>query len=224
MKEYDAVESNNTSALHWLSHVLSWQGEHAEAIRRAQRAVEVDPLSRLMHMNLSYIYMDAGDFGESIRVADETWERYPNYWEQMGNLFHTHLRAGRPADAAEAMQLWAAGTGRDVEAADQLGRLFVRHHRGEAVRLPPDLLERVRFVLEDRGQILAFFGDVESTLAALDQAVRERSGARSALSMKVNPLYDFLRDDPRFLELMRRAGLNPDQRGDTSREDAGPLG
>ncbi len=64
-------------------------------------------------------------------------------------------------------------------------------------------------MLEDLGQIYAFFEDAESTLAALDQAVRERSGARSALSMKVNPLYDFLRGDQRFLELMRRVGLNP---------------
>ena len=75
------------------------------------------------------------------------------------------------------------------------------------VRVSRDLLDRVEFVLEDMGQIYAFFGDAENTLAALDQAVRERSGARSALSMKVNPLYDFLRDDPRFLELMRRVGL-----------------
>ncbi len=170
-----AIHSNNTSALHWLSHVLSWQGDHAEAIRRAKRAVEVDPLSRLMHMNLSYIYMDAGDFEKSIRIADETWERYPRYWEQMGNLFLTHLRAGRPADAARAMQLWATGTGRDLEATDQLGRLFVRHYQGEPVQLSPDLLERVRFVLEDLGQIYAFFQNAESTLAALDQAVRECS-------------------------------------------------
>ncbi|MCZ6707706.1 MAG: tetratricopeptide repeat protein, partial [Chloroflexi bacterium] len=142
-----AIHSNNTSALHWLSHVLSWQGEHTEAIRRAKRAVEVDPLSRLMHMNLSYIYMDAGDFEKSIRIADEVWKRYPRYWEQMGNLFLTHLRAGRPADAATAMQLWAAGTGRDLEATDQLGRLFIRHDQGEPVQLTPDLLERMQFVL-----------------------------------------------------------------------------
>ena len=73
------IQSNNTSALHWLSHVLSWQGEYTEAIRWANRAVAVDPLSTLMHMNLSYIYMDAGDFETSIRIAEETWERDPQY-------------------------------------------------------------------------------------------------------------------------------------------------
>jgi len=158
-------------------------------------------------MNLSYIYMDAGDFEESIRIANETWERDPYYGEQMGNLFLTYLRDDRPADAAKAMQLWAASTDRDVEAVAQIGRLFIRYHQGESVQLPRDLLDRAEFVLEDRGQIYAFFGDAENTLAALDKGVRERSGARNVLSMKVNPLYDFLRGEPRFLELMRRAGL-----------------
>ena len=122
-------------------------------------------------------------------------------------MFLTYLRAERPADAAKAMKLWAASTGRDVEAVDQIGRLFIRHHQGESIRLSSDLLERGGFVLEDRGQIYAFFKDADNTLAALDRAVRERSGARNVLSMKVNPLYDFLRDDARFLELMRSAGL-----------------
>ena len=170
-------------------------------------AVEVDPLSTLMRVNLSYIYMDAGDYKESVRVAGETRERDPHYAELMGNLYLTHLRAGRPADAARAMQLWAADTGRDLEATDQVGRLFIRHHQGEPVQMSRDLLNHGEYVLEDVGQIYAFFGDAENTLAALDQAVRERSGARSALSMKVNPLYDFLREDTRFLELMRRVGF-----------------
>jgi TolB-like protein len=202
------IQSNNTSALHWLSHVLSWQGEHAEALRWASRAVEVDPLSTLMRMNLSYIYMDAGDFEASIRIANETWERDLHYGEQMGNLFLTYLRAERPADAAKAMQLWAASTGRNLEAVDQIGRLFIRHHQGELIRLSSGLIERAGLVLEDEGQVYAYFRDAENTLSALDRGVRERSGARNALSMKVNPLYDFLRDDPRFLELMRQAGLD----------------
>jgi hypothetical protein len=106
------------------------------------------------------------------------------------------------------MQLWAASTGRDLEAVDQIGRLFLRHNQGELIHLSSDLIERAGLLLEDQGQIYAYFRDVENTLSTLDRAVRERSGARNALSMRVNPLYDFLRDDPRFLELMRQAGFD----------------
>jgi hypothetical protein len=161
-----------------------------------------------MHMNLSYIYMDAGDYEESIRIANETWERDPHYGEAMGNLFLTYLRAARPADAAKAMQFWAASTGRDVEATGEIGRLFIRHQQGETIDLPSGLLERAGFVLEDRSQIYAYFEDAENTLATLDQAVRERSGARNVLSMKVNPLYNFVKNSPRFIELMRSVGLD----------------
>ena len=49
--------------------------------------------------------------------------------------------------------------------------------------------------------------NAEATLAALAVAVEERSASRSALSMKINPAYDFVRDDPRFTTLLRNAGL-----------------
>ena len=204
------IQSNNTSALHWLSHVLSWQGWHTEAIRWAERAVEVDPLSTLMHMNLSYIYTDAGDFDRAIDIANEAWKRDPNYPELAGNLWLTYLRAGRPADAANAMERWATGTGRDTQAVAQVGRLFVRYHgTGEPVQLSADLVLRAEFGSEDLAQVYACVRDADSTIAALDRAVLERSGSRSVLSMKVNPLYDFVRDDPRFIELVKRVGLQP---------------
>jgi serine/threonine-protein kinase len=204
------IEPNNTNALHWLSHVLSWQGQHAEALEVAARAVEVDPLSTLMPMNLSYILADDGQFDESIRVANEIWQRDPDRSEQTGILWLTMLRAGRVEGAVEAMQIWAMATERDTEAVKQVGKLLLRYQQtGETVDLPADLLERAAFGSEDLGQVYAYFKDTENTLIALDQAVEERSGSRSVLSMKVNPLYDFIRDDPRFLELMARAGLKP---------------
>jgi tetratricopeptide (TPR) repeat protein len=205
-----SIQSNNTSALHWLSHVLSWQGQHAEAIRLAERAVEVDPMSPLMRLNRSYIYMDSGAFDRAIELATEGRKRDPDYPEWMGNLWLTYLRAGRPAEAAKAMQEWAAATRRKPEVMDQIGGLFVRHQEtGEPVHLDPDLARRGEFGLEDLGQVYAAVGDADGTIDALDRAVRERSGSRSILSMRVNPLYDFIRDDPRFLALMERVGLKP---------------
>ncbi len=204
------IQSNNTNALHWLSHVLSWQGRHAEAIQWAQRAAEVDPLSTLMQMNLSYVLMDSGDFDRAIDIATSAWNRDSTYPELVGNLWLTYLRADRPEEAAEAMRQWAADTGRDREATNRVGDLLVRHRRtGGSADLPADLLERAEFGSEDLAQVHAFVGDAAHTIEALELAVRERSGSRSVLSMKVNPLYDFIRDDPRFVSLLRRVGLEP---------------
>ena len=203
------VQSNNSGALHWLSHVLSWQGHHEEAIELATRAADVDPLSPLMNMNLGYILMDAGDFDTAFKIASEVRQRHPNYAEQLGNLYLTYLRAGRPVDAADAIQGWAAATGRDVEAATQIGESFVRYDRtGQPVQLSTELVKRLELGYEDLGQVYAFVGDGESALNALEIAFEERSGSRSLLSMKLNPGYDFIRDDPRFVALMHRVGLS----------------
>jgi TolB-like protein/class 3 adenylate cyclase len=202
------VETNNAGALHWLSHLLSWQGRHEEAVQVARRAVEADPLSRLMAMNLSYILMDADDYDGSIEVAYSAIERFPDNPEQHGNLWQTFLRAGRPEEAAETMQRWAAATGRDVQAAKEVGQAFVRYGRtGEAQQLSTELLDRLGATMDDLGMIYAFVGDREGALDALERAYKARAGSRSVLSMKVNPAYDFIRDDPRFTALLRRVNL-----------------
>ena len=51
-------------------------------------------------------------------------------------------------------------------------------------------------------------GDGDKTMQALEIAFEERLGSRSILSMKINPVYDFLRDDPRFIALLARVGLS----------------
>jgi TolB-like protein/tetratricopeptide (TPR) repeat protein len=204
------VQSNNTNALHWLSHVLSWQGQHEEAIGLARRAVEVDPHSGLMAMNLSYMFMDFGDLEKSIELAREALRLHPDLTELYGNLWLTYLRAGRPEDASATLAEWAALTGRDAEAAREVGKAFIRHGQtGEAQELSSELLDRVEFGSEDLGQVYAFVGDAEGTLRALEKAYEERSGSRSVLSMKLNSGYDFIRTDPRFVSLMQRVGLAP---------------
>jgi hypothetical protein len=50
-------------------------------------------------------------------------------------------------------------------------------------------------------------GNKEAAFAWLEEAYSEHSTALP--SLKVNPIYDPLRDDPRFHELMSRIGLAP---------------
>lgn len=203
------IESNNTGALHWLSHVLSWQGRHDEALALARKAVAVDPLSRLMQMNLAYILVDAGNFDEAIPLARSVIKRTPNFVSQMRNVFLHELRSGNVENGANGLEAWAAAESRDIAAARDIGKLFVRYQQsGEPQAISDELVTRLDLGSEDLAQVYAFVGDREHTLQALEIAFDERSGSRSVLSMKLNPGYDFIRGDPRFVALLKRLGLS----------------
>jgi len=202
------VESNNTGALHWLSHVISWQGRYDEALEVARKAVAVDPLSRLMQMNLAYILVDAGAYDEALPLASAVIASRPNFVSAMRNAFLHELRAGNIEAGAAAIEAWADAEGRDVAAAREIGKLFVRHQQtGVPQKISDEFVTRLELGSEDLAQIYAFVGDKDSAIEALDVAFEERSGSRSVLSMNINPAYDFIRDDPRFISLLAKLGI-----------------
>ncbi len=201
------IQPNHSGALHWLSHVVSWQGKHDEAVALARKAVAVDPLSRLMKMHLAYVLVDAGDFENAIPLARMTISAPPYLTSRLRNLWLHELRAGNAEVGAEVLEHWAEG--RDVAAARDIGKLFVQHQRsGEPQEISDELVTRLELGSEDLAQVYAFVGDGESALQALEIAFEERSGSRSVLSMKINPGYDFIRDDPRFVALLQKLGLS----------------
>jgi serine/threonine-protein kinase len=201
------IQPSHSGALHWLSHVVSWQGKHEEAVALARKAAAVDPLSRLMKMHLAYVLVDAGDFENAIPLARTTISAPPYLTSRLRNLWLHELRAGNAEVGAEVLEHWAEG--RDVAAARAIGKLFVRHQQsGEPQEISDALVTRLELGSEDLAQVYAFVGDGESALQALEIAFEERSGSRSVLSMKINPAYDFIRDDPRFIELLQKLGLS----------------
>jgi TolB-like protein/Tfp pilus assembly protein PilF len=200
------IESTNVHALHWYAHLLSWQGRHRDALTAADLTVEADPLSALALTNLSYILADARQWDRSFEVADRVLESGP-YSPLMGNLWIFNLRARRPEEAAVQLLGWADATGRDSSAAAELGELFIRAQAlGEQVELSEELIDRLQ-IGGDLPEIYAAIGDAEGTLEALRVALLNETGIRSLLSMKINPSYDFVRDDPRFLVMLEEIGL-----------------
>ncbi len=205
-----SIKANNSDALHWLSHVLSFQGIHKEAVATARKAVEVDPYSPLMNMNLAYILMDDKRFDETAYYRDFTLELRPNYTELWRNTWLTFMRAGDFKSATESLVNWASGTGRDPAIARKLGEILEKsHNSGEMAEFPEELLATLGIGTENLGQVYAAGGDTENALKELRIALDEHAGSRSVLSMKINPLYDFIRSDPRFIQLMKEANLAP---------------
>ncbi len=203
------IVSDNPNVLHWLSHTLSWQGRHEDAVAIARRAVEADPKSKMMRTNLAYILVDAGQFDEGLEIAWSMYDSDPDYTVQRRNLFLHELRAGRVERAATTFINYTRAIGADTDAARQIADMFVAYAQsGEMGALTPDLIERAELGTEDLAQVFAFVGDAEGTFRALREAIDSRSGSRSVLSMKINPAYDFIRDDPRFGAMLSEIGLD----------------
>ena len=199
---------HNTNVLHWLSHVVSWQGKHEEALRYARRALQADPESKMMRTNLAYILVDAGQFDEGLAMARSLQATHPDYVVLRRNLFLHELRAGRARDAAETFTKYTAATGGDAAAAAEIGRMFVAwQESGTVGAVTESLIARAQLGSEDLAQVLAFVGDADGAIVALQEATAENSGSRSVFSMKIHPGYDYFRNDPRFRALLAEVGL-----------------
>ena len=81
--------------------------------------------------------------------------------------------------------------------------------RDDALRVLAELKERQNAGYVPAGAfVLAYSGlaDREQTLIWLEQAYKEQS--LIMLFLKVHPVFDSVRDDPRFKDLLRRVGLD----------------
>jgi TolB-like protein/Tfp pilus assembly protein PilF len=202
------IEAHNTSVLHWLSHTLSWQGQHDEALEVARLSVAIEPFSRLMNMNLAYILIDAGQYDEALSIANELRQRQPGFAAVRRNLYLHELRSGRIQDGARSFENYTTATGGDPAAAGAIANMFIAYaESGEVGRITDELVAAALLGSEDLPQILALVGDADGALKALRIALDQRSGSRSVLSMKINPAYDFIRDEPRFQQMLSEIGL-----------------
>ena len=117
------------------------------------------------------------------------------------------MRANRAVDAAIQLEHWARATGRDVEATREVSEQIVRAQSGEAdVDISEELIAKMDIGTEVP-EIYAAIGNADKTIAALQDAHKTGVGFRSLLSMRINPSYDFIREDPRFIELLAQIGL-----------------
>jgi eukaryotic-like serine/threonine-protein kinase len=190
-------------------------GRGEEALAEVQRAIELDSLSVRANANWASILFSMRQYDRAIDQFRKTLELDPNVAPVHESLGYAFEQKGMYVEAiaewSKALTLSGAG-----EQASSLERTYAASGFETAVRaLTQQRLEKLNERLK-RGEyvpaidyVTAYIrlGDKEQGFVWLDKAVQERNG--SALEIKVNPIYDKLHDDPRFQDLMARAGLIP---------------
>jgi serine/threonine protein kinase/tetratricopeptide (TPR) repeat protein len=204
--ELDPADSN---ARHWYSHYLLALGRFDESLAQAQRAVEQDPISPMMATHLGEHYHLARQDDLAVKQLERALElnpRFPAAHVLLGEAYETQHRYADAEREFLSVEDAFAGTSR-VKAA--LARIHARSgRRGEALRELKELaLDRPgRYVApHDLAWGYAALGDADRAMEWLEKAYAERSSALTYL--EIEPLFDPLRGDPRFADLVRRVGL-----------------
>jgi tetratricopeptide (TPR) repeat protein len=188
---------------------LTFMGHFEESIFHYERALELDPFSLQINMNLATTYFLRGEYERAINHLTKTGELEPNYMPIHFVLGCTYIQQGRLDEAIAEFQLIYK---LDDEAYLALGFMGYAH----GLQKQWDEAVTILNVLEEISQrkyvspysmlvIHLVIGPRERVFELLEQLYQERNDW--LVWLKVSPELKILRNDPRFIDLLRRVGF-----------------
>lgn len=209
-----AVELNPglAAAHNLLGRTLYAYERHAEAQAAMQKSLSLDPLSTMMYTGAGEAYYFARDYEKSVLYYRMGLELDPRFDGTHTGLARSLEALGRFDEARAEYE-----EGRRLSsgiAAPSFGLAHLAAASGneaEARRILAELIEgRAHEVVSAWGIAVlhASLGDVDEAFRWLEIAMEERSPG--LILLRVHPRLDSIRNDPRYLPLVRRAGLESD--------------
>jgi TolB-like protein/DNA-binding SARP family transcriptional activator len=201
-----AIELNPSDATSRSAYafLLQYTGRTEAALEQQEMAHRLEPLSQGISANLAWTHYFARNYDRAIEVFSRNLELDSNAAAMHNGLGRAYEQLGRREQALAAYR-------RAVTLSDRAqGKATLSHGLAtfgfiEEARALRDDLVRGRsdpFVL---AIAFAGLGEADSAIAQLERA--GRAGTYGVNHISVDPLFDSLRDDPRFQELLAQLGL-----------------
>jgi tetratricopeptide (TPR) repeat protein len=197
-----ANNPNYAIAHAWYANTLLVQGKFAEAEAEYWRAHELDPLNPQFFNNLAETCHYQRQSDRCLAQAARALELDPgNQWARF-NQAKCYTQAGR---YEEALRVPLSDLYKNL---NRFCILALSGRQAEARKLLP-------LVLKDWGQTSPYvmgigymcLGDKETAFVWLQKAAEQQQA--DLVSLKIDPAFEPLRDDPRYAALLRRVGLSP---------------
>jgi serine/threonine-protein kinase len=209
-REYKrALELNpdEVTAHHRYGVFLMVNGQTDEGLKELKRALELDPASLPINADLGIYYCSAlRDPDRGIAQLKKTIELAPDWPRPHNMLSNCYAQKGMWKEALQEFQLMGApGAFLNVRMYAAAGK------REEALKIVAEMKERgekqQRVSPMGLANVYAALGDKDQAFEWLEKAYRER--APQLRGIKIGPVWDPLRSDPRFADLLKRIGLPP---------------
>lgn len=204
------------SAHHWYATLLAIEGRNKEAKAAMRRALEINPLSHNFLADMGQLHYFDREYEEAKEYCRQALEVYPEFFFAHEYLYYIHLKTGEYDKAIEelitAERINSAFGNQPSERNEQLeanfDKLRAAYRRGGIKGYleyrSPGTSQAARSSYEYALKH-AFLGEKEKALDNLERAYEGR--AFLAAFVKVNPLFDNLRAEPRYQAILRKMNL-----------------
>ena len=201
----------NANAHDGQSFYFKATGQHEKAIRACLHAQRADPLSLFANVSLGWAYYFARQYERAAEQDRKALEMDPQFAFAHWNLGMVRAQQNRLDEAVEAFRQAHTYSGGGLTFKAHLGyALALAGRRTEAEQMVAELRElaKGRYVSSYYFAMIHLgLNETDEAFACLERAYEERSGFMAFI--KVEPMLDPLRSDPRFAALERRIGLIP---------------
>jgi len=186
--------------------LFSAVGKHEEAIEEIKLACALDPLALRIRANVGYLLYFARRFSEAEQVLRKEFEFDPDLCRVHLYLGYVYREMARYEEALEfTMKNEKCASGDPTR---NSAFILARMGRPEEARKILDDIEHIKteywtpaFLAGGYG----WLGDRDKAFSLLEKGYTERDTKMTFL--RSDPLFDCLRSDPRFTDLLRRIGL-----------------
>lgn len=203
------LDPNYPTAHQWYSVYLSSMARHDEAIAEAKRAHELDPLSMPVIRDLSRAYYHARQYDKAIETYMKAIELDPQHYWFDSWLELAYAQKGLYDQAIEARVKALSRISANPETIALMKETYARSGwKGfwqKELELALATKQGSPIFDYSVARIYARLGNNREALARLEKAYEARLD--HLLLLKVDPIFDPLRSDPRFADLLRRIGL-----------------
>jgi serine/threonine protein kinase/tetratricopeptide (TPR) repeat protein len=208
-KQAIALNAAYGTAHLWYALFLAAMRRGDEAIAEVRRAMELEPLSPVVNLNVARVYYFAQKYDDAIEQCHKTLAMAPGYslaHRRLGMIYEQkQMYRESVAEFEKALQL----VPHDTETMSAMGHAYAAWGRTTDAEMSLVTLNELssRLYVSPYSMARAYFGvgNLDEGFAYLEKTYRERHGI--LVYINVEPVFDSVRDDPRFHDLLRRMEL-----------------
>ena len=218
-KEYKRaleLNPNYASAHHWYGELLSLEVITMELLMKLATALKLDPFSRVINRNVGFTLYAAGKYDEAIVQLKKSIDLFPD--DSWGHLFlgDTYAAKGNYDFAVAELITYLKIDGKSSETINRYEDAYKKDGwKGFWLAQLNDQLAERAATLEKNpsayiqnwriAQIYATIGNKDKAIEFLKTAIDEHEP--DIIYISIVHYFDPMRDDPRFVELMKKVGF-----------------